>query len=428
MTRSSAIAVILSFLVLFIALKIIFHWSSPLDIFRGILIILFFGYFPSILAILVGNTLDNTDRFNPIFRVILSSIILIGLTATIILGIVIRNAPRDLPRLSPGAQSEISKAFERLPRGIFVFSCPKEMTLGISEKCKARIANEEFLSAFQQLLREGLDKDISERELRYVSPIMNVKLTSQKFLSWKAFDINPQEDGGNQPVIDQDFTSWEWDVTPQESGKKKLKFIVSVIIRIPGYQELLPKRYEENEIEVAVKHNPIFSSTNFVKHNWKYLVAIVFSSLIAFLIAKKLKIIGTSIKIGSIGDIDLKNNEGVINLLASSQNINSSFSKTSFVRKMVEGLPDSSKIMKDSLENLRQFIQYNPKLNNEQKEQAFDVVRRLIELYMEQDKPNIHGCVLTEMDKLKTIIRNGSSVEAGFKLVDQIASMLLKRL
>ncbi|GCA73141.1 hypothetical protein MiYa_04700 [Microcystis aeruginosa NIES-2519] len=65
MTRSSAIAVILSFLVLFIALKIIFHWSSPLDIFRGILIILFFGYFPSILAILVGNTLDNTDRFNP---------------------------------------------------------------------------------------------------------------------------------------------------------------------------------------------------------------------------------------------------------------------------------------------------------------------------------------------------------------------------
>jgi hypothetical protein len=93
---------------------------------------------------------------------------------------------------------------------------------------------------------------------------------------------------------------------------------------------------------------------------------------------------------------------------------------------MVEGLPDSSKIMKDSLENLRQFIQYNPKLNNEQKEQAFDVVRRLIELYMEQDKPNIHGCVLTEMDKLKTIIRNGSSVEAGFKLVDQIASMLLK--
>jgi len=154
MTRSSAIAVILSFLVLFIALKIIFHWSSPLDIFRGILIILFFGYFPSILAILVGNTLDNTDRFNPIFRVILSSIILIGLTATIILGIVIINAPRDLP---PGAQSEISKAFERLPRGIFVFSCPKEMTLGISEKCKARIANEEFLLAFQQLLREGLE-------------------------------------------------------------------------------------------------------------------------------------------------------------------------------------------------------------------------------------------------------------------------------
>lgn len=230
MTRSSVIAVILSFLVLFIALKIIFHWLSLLDIFWIILI----SFFPSILAILeilVGNALDDEDRFNPIFRIILSNIILIGLTATIIFLIGstatiilwIRNVPRDLPQLSPGAQSEISKAFERLPRGIFVFSCPREMTLGISEKCKARIANEEFLSTFQQLLREGLGKDISERELRYVSPIMNVKLTSQQFLSWKAFDIKPQEDGGNQPVIDQDFTSWEWDVTPQESGKKKLK-------------------------------------------------------------------------------------------------------------------------------------------------------------------------------------------------------------
>lgn len=150
--------------------------------------------------------------------------------------------------------------------------------------------------------------------------------------------------------------------------------------------------------------------------------------LIAFLIAKKPKIIGTSIEIGSIGDIDLKNNEGVINLLASSHNINSSFSEMSSVRKMVEGLPASSQIMKDLLEKLRQFIQYNPELNNEQKEQAFDVVRRLIELYMGQDKPNIHDCILTEMGKLKTIIRNGSSVEAGFKLIDQIAFMLLKRL
>jgi len=423
MTRSSAIAVILSFLVLFIALKIIFHWVSLLDIFWSILIL---GFFPSILAILMGNTLDDRDSFNPIFRIILSSIILIGLTATIILWI--RNIPRDLPQLSPGAQSEISKAFERLPRGIFVFSCPREMTLGIPEKCKARIANEEFLSAFQQLLREGMGKDISERELRYVSPIMNVKLTSQEFLSWKAFDIKPQEDGGNQPVINQDFTSWEWDVTPQESGKKKLKFIVFVIIRIPGYQELHPKRYEENEIEVAVRHNPIFSSTNFVKHNWKYLLAIVFSLLIAFLIAKKLKTIGTSIEIGSIGDIDLKNNEGVINLLASSQNINSSFSKTSSVRKMIEDSPASSKIMKDLLEKLCQFIQYNPKLNDEQKEQALNVVRRLIELYVKQDKPNIHDCVLTEMDKLKTIIRNGSSIDAGFELIDQIVSMLLNRL
>jgi hypothetical protein len=175
------------------------------------------------------------------------------------------------PALSPSTQSKISKIFETIPKGLFVYSCSKEMTVGIPETCTARIANDKYLSNFRKAINKGLNPQyIEEIKLQYVNSIMSVKLTG------KNFDIELKGNAEDQVIEDRSFSSWQWDVTPREAGMQKLDFIVSVILRIPGYEELPPKCFEANTIEVSVKVNPSFSLKFFMRQNWKYLTATIF--------------------------------------------------------------------------------------------------------------------------------------------------------
>jgi hypothetical protein len=419
MTRCSYfIKLLLSFATLYITFNIL-SWLNSAQISLA---------WSIIILVIAGNCLDEDERFHPIVRVIVLRMILSSLYVAVILTLnqAIPLRKNNPPTLSPETQSSISEAFEKLPKGMFVFSCPTEMIVGISEKCEARIANEKYLSAFKQNLQAGMGKDVGEVPINYVSSIMNVKLTSEKFLLWKSFDIKPQEDGGDQPVIDRDSTIWEWDVIPQDSGIKKLKFIVSVILEVPGYSKLPPKRYKEKEIDVFIKINPVSSASTFVKTNWKYLLAIISAVLILIVINRKLKIIGTNIEVGSVGDIDLRNNEGVLNLFSRSKDIINYPKKN--IYELIQDLPHSSNKAKISFEKLRQFIQYNPDLSKEKKEQAFEQVKKLIEIYKEYDSANLlsHDCIKSEIAKLRTIIASGSSVEASLHLVNEIAAMLFK--
>lgn len=179
--------------------------------------------------------------------------------------------PSPLPPLSSSVKSEISKIFESLPQGLFVYSCSKEMTVGIPETCTARIANDKYLSIFRKAINKGLNPQyIEEIKLQYVNSIMSVKLTG------KNFEIELKGNAEDQVIEDRSFSSWQWDVTPTEAGMQKLDFIVSVILRVPGYEELLPKHFEANTIEVSVKVNPSFSLKFFMRQNWKYLTATIF--------------------------------------------------------------------------------------------------------------------------------------------------------
>jgi len=86
------------------------------------------------------------------------------------------------PALSPSTQSEISKIFENLPQGLFVYSCSKEMTVGIRETCTARVANDKYLSNFKDAIIKGLNTQYLEKiKLQYTTSIMTVKLTGQNF-------------------------------------------------------------------------------------------------------------------------------------------------------------------------------------------------------------------------------------------------------
>lgn len=409
-----------SYSITLIASILVVYFGVITQTWFAVIILAFFGLS---IAILVAEVLDENDKFHPILRVVISGVISLISGITVLVLIIYLGAylgPRQLPG---GSQAEISKALNELPPGTFIFSCPKEMTLGISEKCTAIVKNKKVVSGLEQSLKKGMGKNINEVELRYISPIMNVKLTGQKFALWKDFDISPQEDGGDQLISDHDSTSWEWDVVPQESGNKKLKFTVSLILKIPGYEELPLKRYEGNEIEISIKSNLVFSITNFMKVNWKYFLTLCFVVFALFLAIKNLKIIGTNIEIGSIGNIDLKNNKGVLNFLAWCRNIDNNSLKISETEKRIKKLPNSLKEIKGLLMELYYFIQYNPVLDENQKEDAFRLLRKLIEIYVCQ-KSDIYDCAYIETSKLKEIMKYGSSTEAGFNLIDKIFAIL----
>jgi preprotein translocase subunit YajC len=123
---------------------------------------------------------------------------------------------------------------------------------------------------FKNAIIKGLNTQYIEKiKLQYTTSIMMVKLTGKNFY----IELKGNEE--KQLIEDQSFSSWQWDVTPKESGIQKLDFIVSVILRVPGYEELLVKGFEANTIEVSVKVNPSFSIKFFIKKEWKYLTALL---------------------------------------------------------------------------------------------------------------------------------------------------------
>ncbi len=365
------------------------------------------------------NLLGNKRDSNFVDRIKIRSIFLLILLLVFVLwngSIFVKYVNFDMKEPQYNAkQFEISRLFDELPRGIFIFSCPKDMTVGVSEKCKARIVSKTYLSAFEKRLRERIGEEFGELELQYISSIINVKLVSESFLSQKAFDIKPKEDGGDQLVVDKDFTSWEWDVTPQESGTKRLKFIVSVIIQVDGYQKLPPKRYEENEVEIAVKVNPVFSLSNFLRENRRYLVTLIFIGLVLVFIVRTLKIVGTTIEVGSIGDINLESNEGAINLLGISRDIRveenqnlrgalryPNLYEPDVVYELIKNMPNSLSQIKRLLEKLRQFVDFNPLLSTGQKIHAFEKIKCLIQICVER-KPGARTKAYAEITELEEV-------------------------
>ncbi len=414
-----------SYLITFFISILVILFGIITSAWLGVIIL---ACFPLIIAIFIAEALDQSDKFHPLLRVIISGIVSLILTITVLILIAYLESKQPLIPIPASTQAEISKAFNELPEGTFIFSCPRKMTLGTPGKCKATVGNKNVISGLKQSLKKGIDENITEVKLRHISPIMNVKLTCQRFALWKDFDISPQEDGENQLVLDHDLTSWEWDVVPHESGNKKLKFMVSLILKIPGYEELQLKKYNGNEIEIFVESNLVFSINNFVKVNWKYFLTLCFVSFILFLTIRNIKIIGTNIEIGSIGNISLKNNKGVLNFLSWCQDIDNNNLKMPNTEKYIERLPDSSEEIKKSLKNLHYFIQdqdYSG-LNKKQKEDAYKLLKKLTKIYINQ-KTDIYDCAYRETSRLKEIIKRGSNTKSGLNLVDKIFDILVKQ-
>jgi hypothetical protein len=186
--------------------------------------------------------------------------------------------PAEPPALSP-LQPDFSKIvgdeLKRLSLGRILFNPSKEMKVGIMERVEVRIAKtiSEDLSA--RLRGRGVPQI---EEIR-VGTFMKVRLTGNNF------DIKSlsHED---QPVTGEGFTQWDWDVVPLKSGNQSLLLSVTVRIKIPNDGEET-KDYPVFEREIKVKVNLIYSTKNFIKSYWQWIVsAIIASGIIGWVIRK----------------------------------------------------------------------------------------------------------------------------------------------
>lgn len=152
--------------------------------------------------------------------------------------------PAKIEELSVNIKKIIGEEIDMLSSGKIMYNPPKEMIEHILERIEVRITKNINEDLIQGLKGRGL----SQVEKIEVSSVMAAKLSGE------TFKIEPHSDE-EQAVLAEGFTLWEWDVTPQEAGNRKLQLSISVVIHVPGFGERR-KSFSVLEKDILVKVNP----------------------------------------------------------------------------------------------------------------------------------------------------------------------------
>ena len=142
------------------------------------------------------------------------------------------------------AEKEIEEEIEQLSIGQIVFNPSEEMTEHIRERIEVRISQNIIEDLTQGLKGRG----IPQVEEIKVSTVMAAKLTGDTF---KIIPLSDEE----QPILSSGYAQWEWDVTPQKAGHRKLQLSVSASIYVDRFGEK-KKSAPVKEKVINVKVNP----------------------------------------------------------------------------------------------------------------------------------------------------------------------------
>jgi hypothetical protein len=164
----------------------------------------------------------------------------------------------------------IYKELERIKSGYFIFNPPLVMKVGVKERIEARITEKTTENLYKKLNGKG----IPQLEKIEVYPVMSVDLEGEGF-NILGFTNDEQLLGSS------DFTQWEWDVTPLESGIKILKPVIRIDIQLNlltgeegFYLTEIEKLYPSDEYTVIVTPNWTFSIKMFAKKYWQGITAV----------------------------------------------------------------------------------------------------------------------------------------------------------
>lgn len=175
-----------------------------------------------------------------------------------------------LPDLSKIVEDEL----KRLAPGRVLFNPPQEMKVGVKERVEVRITK-----TITEDLTVGLrGRGVPQIEEIKVGTLMKVRLMGDSF-DMKA--LSHEE----QVVAGEGFTQWDWDVTPLKSGIQTLLLTVTVRIKIPGYGEEKID-YPVFERQIKVKVSPIYSTINFIKSYWQWIVSAMIIPIIGWAVKK----------------------------------------------------------------------------------------------------------------------------------------------
>jgi neural Wiskott-Aldrich syndrome protein len=120
------------------------------------------------------------------------------------------------------------KPAERVTAGQMVETIPRQMRAHVPSPVEVRLAKAEF-----QTLADGLQAEDVRRHAVVVAPAMSVKLRAPDggFIIDSA-SPETQWLETRLGLIESDFASWRWTVTPLKAGRRRLQLVVSA--RTPG--------------------------------------------------------------------------------------------------------------------------------------------------------------------------------------------------
>lgn len=160
--------------------------------------------------------------------------------------------------LKPISLTEIE--LKKNTTGKILFDTPHQMKVGIPDRVSVRIAK-----TLTRHLFEGLThtQEIEVESIR-ISRFMTV------ILSGDGFKINPLHMNAEQIIEEEEFTQWNWEVTPLKGGKRQL--FVNATIRVKVDNEQGRKDLEALRKEIDITINPVYSVRSFASHHWQWIL------------------------------------------------------------------------------------------------------------------------------------------------------------
>lgn len=156
---------------------------------------------------------------------------------------------------------KVQAEFARLGKGNILYNPPTEMTVGESERVEVRITQggQEALQA-EPLKGSGAP----QIEQIPVASFMKVRLTGD------GFEIMPLS-SEEQVVVQDGYTEWAWDVTPQKSGDHRLAITVIARVKLQGFSDE-QKDLDIIERDIHVRVNPAHSVRTFFADNMSWIL------------------------------------------------------------------------------------------------------------------------------------------------------------
>ena len=139
--------------------------------------------------------------------------------------------PAATPAAAPGLAKPARKRkpAERATAGQMVETIPRKMRAHVPSAVEVRLAKADF-----QMLADGLQADDVRRHAVLVTPAMSVRLLAPDggFII-AAASPETQWLASKLGLIETDFASWRWSVTPLKAGRRRLQLVVSARTSVP---------------------------------------------------------------------------------------------------------------------------------------------------------------------------------------------------